>query len=53
MSKAGSHMVVIVEIFGNRKQVQANRERNLSHLLQLICFSVCLNLLTITDNYDI
>ena len=31
--KPGSHMVVIVVIIVNRKQVQANSERNLSQLL--------------------
>ena len=36
MVKPGSHIVVIVVTIGNRKQVQANIERNLSKPLQLI-----------------
>ena len=35
--KVESHIVVIVVIIDNRKQVQANSERNLSQLLQIIC----------------
>ena len=35
--KPGSRIIVIVVIIGNRKQVQADSERNLSQLLQLIC----------------
>ena len=35
--KPGSHIVVIVVIIGNHKQVQANSEKNLTKLLQLIC----------------
>ena len=37
MLKPGSHIVVTVVIIGDRKQVQANSERNLSQLLQLSC----------------
>ena len=47
--KPGSYIVVIVVIIGNRKQVHANSERNLSQLLQLICSLYawsCLRLLT-------
>ena len=36
--RLGSHIVVIVVITGNRKQVYAYSERNLSQLLQLICY---------------
>ena len=49
--KPGSHIVVTVVIFGNCKQVQANSERNLSQLLQLICSLyawTCLRVPTIT-----
>ena len=35
--KPGTYIVVIVVIIGNRKQVKAFSERNLTQLLQLIC----------------
>ena len=35
--QTGSHIIVNVVIIGNRKQVQAYSERNLSQLLQFIC----------------
>ena len=38
--KSGSHIVVIVVIIGNYKQVQAHSERHLSQLLKLICLCV-------------
>ena len=46
--KSGSHIFVI-EIIGDRNQVQASRE--LEPALAINLFSVCL--LTIIDNYDI
>ena len=49
--KSDSHIVVIVVIIGDLKQVQNNSKRNLNQLLQLICSLyawTCLQLPAIT-----